>query len=90
METLVPFIIQLVSGAIGGLVAGMIFRKISLKPVGNFLAGIVGGGLGGQLAGMAAIVGLDGYIADVLAGGFGGGGVMVALGLAKVVMGKQP
>jgi hypothetical protein len=90
METLVPFIIQLTSGAIGGLVAGIIFRKISLEPVGNFLAGIVGGGLGGQMAGLAVIIGLDGYTADVLAGGFGGGGLMVVIGLAKILMGKNP
>ena len=90
METLVPFIIQLLCGAIGGLIAGIIFKKISLEPVGNILAGIVGGGLGGQMAGMAAIIGLDGYIADVLAGGFGGGGLMVAMGLAKKVMGRHP
>jgi len=89
MDTLVPFIIQLVSGAIGGLVAGLIFRKISLGPIGNILAGIVGGGLGGQLTGFAVIVGLDGYIADVLAGGFGGAGLMVAMGLAKLLMPKQ-
>jgi hypothetical protein len=87
METLVPFIIQLISGAIGGLIAGIIFRKISLGPVGNILAGIVGGGIGGQMAGMAAIIGLDGYIADVLTGGFGGGGLMVVIGLAKMLMG---
>ncbi len=88
METLVPFLIQLASGVVGGLIAGIIFKKISLGPIGNSLAGLVGGGLGGQMVGMAAVIGLDGIIADVLAGGFGGGGLMVVIGLAKKIMGK--
>ena len=42
-------IIQLVSGAIGGNVAGGLLKNQSLGTLGNSIAGIVGGGLGGQL-----------------------------------------
>ena len=44
-------IIQLVSGAVGGNVAGGLLKKFSLGTMGNSIAGIVGGGLGGQLLG---------------------------------------
>ena len=56
MEIL-PLIIQLASGAIGGNAAGKLMPKQSLGTVGNSIAGIVGGGLGGQLLGMLGIGG---------------------------------
>jgi len=49
METLLPLIIQLVSGALGGNVAGSLLKNFSLGTLGNSIAGIVGGGLGGTL-----------------------------------------
>ena len=39
-------IIQAVSGAVGGNVAGAAMKDKSLGPVGNSLAGLVGGGIG--------------------------------------------
>jgi uncharacterized membrane protein YeaQ/YmgE (transglycosylase-associated protein family) len=41
-------IIQLVSGAVGGNIAGAAMSKFNLGPIGNSIAGIVGGGVGGQ------------------------------------------
>ena len=38
-------IVQLISGAAGGNIAGALLKKLSLGPVGNSIAGIVGGGL---------------------------------------------
>ena len=49
---IVALIIQLVSGAVGGNIAGLLMSKFNLGPIGNSIAGIVGGGLGGQLLSM--------------------------------------
>ena len=46
---LTSFIIEAVSGVVGGNVAGAAMKEKSLGPVGNSLAGIVGGGLGGTI-----------------------------------------
>ena len=42
-------IIEAVSGAVGGNVAGAAMKEKSLGAIGNSIAGIVGGGLGGTL-----------------------------------------
>ena len=42
MESLLPLIIQLVSGAVGGNVAGSLMKKFSLGTLGNSLVGILG------------------------------------------------
>ena len=52
MEEYLPLIIQLVSGAVGGNLAGSLMKKFSLGTLGNSIVGILGGGLGGQLLGM--------------------------------------
>jgi uncharacterized membrane protein YeaQ/YmgE (transglycosylase-associated protein family) len=48
----VALIIQLISGAVGGNIAGALLKKFDLGPVGNSIAGLIGGGIGGQLLGM--------------------------------------
>ncbi len=57
MEEYLPLIIQLVTGALGGNVAGKLLKNLSLGTVGNSIAGILGGGLGGQLIGMLGLGG---------------------------------
>ncbi len=52
MDNLLPILIQLVSGAVGGNAAASVKKDISLGTVGNSIAGILGGGLGGQLLGL--------------------------------------
>ena len=42
-------IIEAVSGAVGGNVAGAALKEKSLGLIGNSLAGVVGGGLGGTI-----------------------------------------
>jgi uncharacterized membrane protein YeaQ/YmgE (transglycosylase-associated protein family) len=87
-------IIQLVSGAVGGNIAGAAFKDQSLGTIGNTIAGIVGGGIGGQILqavfGMAASGQLDisSIIAQVASGGVGGGVLMAIIGVAKQMMGK--
>jgi uncharacterized membrane protein YeaQ/YmgE (transglycosylase-associated protein family) len=75
---IVSLIVQLISGALGGNVAGALLKQFSLGPVGNSIVGIIGGGLGGQLLGMvgagdvaaAGGAGLDiGSIMSNVAGG---------------------
>ena len=55
MEEYLPLILQLVTGALGGNVAGKLLKNLSLGTVGNSLVGIIGGGLGGQLLGMLGL-----------------------------------
>jgi uncharacterized membrane protein YeaQ/YmgE (transglycosylase-associated protein family) len=47
MGTWLPIIISLISGGVGGNIAGALMKKFNLGPIGNSIAGIVGGGIGG-------------------------------------------
>jgi len=93
MESLLPLIIQLVSGAVGGNLAGGVLKKFSLGTLWNSVVGIVGGGLGGQLMGMLGMGGgggmdLTGILSTVAAGGAGGGVLLGVVGMIKKAMGK--
>ncbi len=94
MERWLPLIIQLISGAVGGNVAGALLKNQSLGTLGNSIAGIVGGGLGGLLLNLIGVAtgsgGMDaGSIAGSVAGGGVGGGVlMIIIGLIKKALGK--
>jgi uncharacterized membrane protein YeaQ/YmgE (transglycosylase-associated protein family) len=48
-------IVQLISGAVGGNIAGSYMKNLSLGTVGNSLAGILSGGIGGQLLGLLGL-----------------------------------
>lgn len=96
METLLPLIIQLISGAAGGNIVGALVKRISLGMLGNSLAGILGGGLGGQiLGGLLGLPtgggGLDigSILGQVASGGAGGGIVMVIIGVIKSLLTKR-
>ena len=92
-----PLIIELISGAVGGNIAGGLLKQFNLGTLGNSIAGIVGGGIGGQLLGMvvpalsgaAAGGGLDigALLGQVAGGGVGGAILMVIVGLIKQMMG---
>ena len=92
---IVPLIIQLVSGAVGGNAAGGILKKLDLGPVGNSIAGILGGGLGGQILGMLGAGGaasggaldIGSIISSIASGGVGGGVLMAIIGLVKSQLG---
>jgi len=91
---IVSLLIQLVSGAVGGNLAGQALKDQSLGTIGNTIAGIVGGGLGGQVLqavlGTASSGSLDigSIIAQIASGGVGGGVLMVIVGMLKQMMGK--
>ena len=89
-------IMSLVSGAVGGNVAGGLMKNLSLGTLGNSVVGILGGGIGGQILGMLGMATGDGggtfdmaNIAGSLAsGGVGGGALLAVVGVIKKAMGK--
>lgn len=95
MGNLLPLIIQLVCGALGGNAAGSLMKKFSLGTLGNSIVGILGGGLGGQLLNMLGVfsssgggVGVGNVIGNVVSGGVGGGILMAIVGAIKQAMTK--
>ena len=89
-------IIQLLSGAAGGNLAGSLMKGSSMGTLWNSVAGIAGGGIGGTLLAMipgmgdmAASGGMDvaGILSSVAGGGVGGGVVMAVIGMIKKAMG---
>lgn len=94
METWGPIIIQVISGAVGGLAAGMAMKKQSLGPVGNGIAGLLGGGLGGQLLALLGVAvaggGTDagGIAGNIATGGVGGGALLAIIGTVRKAIGK--
>jgi hypothetical protein len=101
-STIVSLIIQLLSGAAGGNIAGALLKQFNLGPLGNSIVGVLGGGLGGQLLGMllggggaaagaATGGGLDlgSLITQIAGGGVGGGLLMVIVGIIRQAMGGE-
>jgi uncharacterized membrane protein YeaQ/YmgE (transglycosylase-associated protein family) len=88
---IVSLLISLVSGAVGGNVAGAAMKDKSLGTAGNSLAGIFGGGIGGailQALGLITSTG-GGQDAGSIAASVGGGGVGGAILLILVSIIKQ-
>jgi uncharacterized membrane protein YeaQ/YmgE (transglycosylase-associated protein family) len=89
MENVLPLIIQLISGAAGGNIAGALMKNYSLGALGNSIVGIIGGGIGGQLLGMwgvqAAAGGMDvgSILGNILGGGIGGAILMAIIGITR-------
>lgn len=81
-------IISLLSGAVGGNLAGALLKKFSLGTLWNSVVGILGGGLGAQLLGMLDID-ISGIIGNIAGSGVGGAVLMVIVGLVKSAMGKS-
>lgn len=103
-QQIINLIIQLISGAAGGNIAGTLLKNINLGTLWNSVAGILGGGLGGQilklLTGAGAAVaageaangaGIDivNILQQVASGGVGGGVLMAIIGFIKKAMAGQ-
>ncbi|TVZ56450.1 hypothetical protein OD91_1735 [Lutibacter sp. Hel_I_33_5] len=80
-------IISLLTGAVGGNLAGALLKKFSMGTLWNSVVGILGGGLGAQLL---STLGLDlsGIIGSIAGGGVGGGALMAIIGVIKGMMNK--
>jgi len=82
------FLISLLSGAVGGNLAGALLKKFSLGTLWNSVLGILGGGLGAQLLGMLN-VDISGIIGNIAASGVGGAVLLVIVGIIKGAMAKS-
>src|SRR5258705_9563975 len=79
---IICLIIQVISGAVGGNVAGAAMKESSLGTLGNSIAGIVGGGLGGTILHMVmgtAATGGGGIDLQIILTNVGAGGGCGAL-----------
>ncbi len=92
---IVSLIIELVSGAVGGNIAGSLMKKYDLGTLWNSVVGILGGGLGGWLLGLVGIATPSGgsldigtIIGNIAGGGVGGGVLMIIIGAIKKAMAK--
>jgi uncharacterized membrane protein YeaQ/YmgE (transglycosylase-associated protein family) len=83
---LISILISLLSGAVGGNLAGKVFKNLDLGTIGNSLAGIAGGGVGALILNLLGI----GASADAstnsssIIGGIASGGVGGAILMAIV------
>jgi len=94
---IIPLLVQLVSGALGGNAAGAALKNLSLGTLGNSLVGILGGGLGGTI--LQTLLGADAapsgsmdigsIVANIAGGGVGGGVLLAIIGAIKNMMGKK-
>ena len=93
----IGLIIQLISGAIGGDIAGNVPKQYDFGTIGNSVAGIIGGGVGGQL--LTALIGngaaaggttdISSIIAQIAGGGVGGSLLMSIVGLIRQAMSTE-
>src|SRR5690606_4311440 len=89
MESLIPIILQLVAGAVGGNIAGDA-NSINLGITGNTVAGGIGGVILGQILRLIVSDGLDavlnGGVVNLAGGGVGGVILTAVVGLIKISM----
>lgn len=72
MEALLPILVQLIGGGVGGNVIGQIVKSLNLGPMGNTIVGAIGGFAGTWLA--SKVPGLDALVGGAAgtAGAVGG------------------
>jgi uncharacterized membrane protein YeaQ/YmgE (transglycosylase-associated protein family) len=99
---LTAIILQLISGAVGGNVAGAVLSKLNLGPVANSILGIIGGlitgqvvnsmGSGGMSAAASAAAGsgfdMNSMLSNVGGAGIGGAVLTAVVGLIKSKISK--
>src|SRR5262249_6816249 len=93
---IISLIISLVSGAIGGNLAGAAMKDKSLGVPGNSISGILGGGIGGAILQWLAVGGAQSGALDIAAileniasGGVGGGILLAVISVIKAAMAKK-
>jgi uncharacterized membrane protein YeaQ/YmgE (transglycosylase-associated protein family) len=92
---IVSLLIQLISGAVGGNIAGSAMKNMSLGTLGNTIAGLVGGGIGGQIlehvfntAVTGGSLDLASIVTQVAGSGVGGAILMAIIGSLRSAMAK--
>ncbi|HRD68789.1 MAG: hypothetical protein Q8M40_06490 [Legionella sp.] len=93
---IINLIISLISGAVGGNVAGAAAKKESLGPIGNSITGLIGGGLGTYAAQALDLFkqvegsGLDigSLLGNIGTSGVSGAVLMLIVGFIKKAMEK--
>jgi uncharacterized membrane protein YeaQ/YmgE (transglycosylase-associated protein family) len=85
------WIISLVTGAIGGNVAGAVFKNLSLGGLGNTIAGVVGGGVGTEILNAlgAGAAGGPSTVGNIASSGVGSIVVMLIAGVIKNALAKK-
>ena len=100
---LTAILIQLISGGVGGNIAGAVLKKLNLGPVANSIVGIIGGVITGQVikmlgaggaaatAAAASTGGMDmsSILSNVGGAGIGGAVLTAVVGLIKTQMSKS-
>lgn len=89
-------LISLISGAVGGNIAGAALKKFSLGTLWNSVVGILGGGLGGQLLSALGLLGTAGgtsmdlgsIVGNIASSGVGGAVLLAIVGWIKKAMSK--
>ena len=86
-------LINLISGALGGVAAGKSSPTFDLGMIGNIISGVVGGGLLGQVvtlllpsimaAAQSGNFSVSGVVSQVVAGGAGGAILTAIIGAVK-------
>ena len=79
MDVILPLIVQLIGGAIGGNVIAQIVKQLNLGPTGNTIAGVIGGVVLTWIAGK--VPGLDGLVGAVSSGAAGTAGAAASSGV---------
>ncbi len=85
---LMSWVTSLLSGAVGGNVAGALLKNQSLGTMWNSVVGVLGGGLGGQLLGAIGLAPGGGIVGNVASSAVGGAVVMAIVGFVKKAMAK--
>jgi uncharacterized membrane protein YeaQ/YmgE (transglycosylase-associated protein family) len=86
---MVALIIQLVSGVIGGNVAGTAVKSLDMGVLRNSIAGLVGGGIGSVLLSGLGIGASSGILGQISSGGVGGLIIMAVAGALYNILGKS-
>lgn len=98
---IVNLLISLLSGVVGGNVAGAAAPSKSLGVVGNSLAGVVGGGVGNYLLQILGVISqvaaqpgtgsldISSIVANIASSGVGGAVLMLIVGYIKAAAAKK-
>ena len=88
-------IISLLSGAVGGNIAGGLLKNYNLGTLWNSVVGILGSGIGGQILSALGVSGAAGatldigsILSNIASSGVGGGVLMIIVGLIKKMVAK--